>query len=120
MSIDDKSQRRTNRQVVLQSIFDLCACNRQASRRAIVGVTGLSMSVVDDHVKNLKADGLIQLVIAGVYEPVDQMPDRAVSGTIVPNGGYKLEIGDVVLNLTLREARNVGLLTSGLGLQFGR
>jgi hypothetical protein len=110
----------SNRQAVFQAIVDLCGAGRQASRQAVCDFTGLKMTIVDDHVKNLKDDGMIRLVVNGIFEPVDQTPDRAVSGTIVPNGRYKLEIGDTVLDLTLREARNVGLLTGGLGLLQGR
>lgn len=104
---------RTTRQMVFQAIVDLCGVNRQASRRAICDMTGMSMTVVDDHVKNLKEDGLIRLVVNGIFEPVDTSPDRAVSGTIVPHGKFKLEIGDQVLELTLREARNVAMVTGG-------
>jgi len=113
-------QGRTTRQVVFQAIVDLWNVNRQASRRAICDMTGLAMTVVDDHVKNLKDDGLIRLVVNGIFEPVDQTPDRAISGTMVPNGKYKLEIGDVCLDLTLREARNIALTTGGLLLLGGR
>lgn len=109
----------SNRQVVLQAILDLAAANRQASRKAICDVTGLRMPIVDDHVRNLKEDELIRQVVPGIFEPIDQTPDRPVSGTIVPHGAYKLEIGDHVLELTLREAKNIALLTSGL-LNLGR
>lgn len=110
----------SNRLVVQQAIADLCAAGRQASRQAICDFTGLKMSIVDDHVKNLKDDGMIRLVTNGIFEPIDQTPERAVSGTIVPNGRFKLEIGDMVLELSLREARNVGLLTGSLWALPGR
>ncbi len=109
----------SNRMVVLQTIVDLCAANRQASRRAICDCTDLPMTIVDDHVKNLKDDGLIRLVVNGIFEPVEQAPDRAVSGTMVPNGRYKLEVGDTCLDLTLREARAVAVATGGV-LLLGR
>jgi hypothetical protein len=116
----DAGQKVSNRMVVFQAISDLCNAGRQASRRAICDFTGLPMSIVDDHVKNLKDDGEIRLVVNGIFELVDKTPDRAVSGTIVPNGGYKLEIGDIVLDLTLREARAIALLTGGLNMLMGR
>ena len=119
-AISGHGARTSNREAVFQAVVDLCASNQQATRKAISEATGLRMTIVDDHIKKLKADELIQLVINGVFEPVVRAKDRPVSGTIVPNGGYKLEIGDICLDLTLREARNVGLLTGGLGLQFGR
>jgi hypothetical protein len=102
---DGVSRPRSNRSVVYQAIVDLCAANRQASRKAICDYTDLPLSIVDDHVKNLKDDGVIRVVVAGIFEPVDQTPDRPISGTMIPNGLYKLEIGDMVIQLTMREAR---------------
>ena len=110
----------TNRQIVLQAVVDLHASGRVPTRQSIASATGLRMSVVDDHVKMLKADELIRAVVNGVFEPVDMRADRPVSGTIIDGNLYKLEVGDIVLDLTLREARNIGLLTGGLGMQFGR
>jgi hypothetical protein len=116
---DADTKPRTSRQLVYQAIADLCAANRQASRKAISDVTDLAMSIVDDHVKNLKDDGLIRLVVPGIFELVDQTVDRAVFGGMVPDGKFKLEIGDHVLDLTLREARNVAIVTGGV-LLLGR
>ena len=110
---------RCSRSVILKTIADLCAANRQASRKAICDLTDLPMSIVDEHVKNLKVDGLIRAVIPGIFEIIDQTPDRAVSGTFVPNGRYKLEIGDHVIDLTMREARAVAIVTGGV-LALGR
>jgi hypothetical protein len=115
----DGDKPRTSRQLVFQAVADLCAANRQASRKAVSDVTDLAMSIVDDHIKNLKDDGLIRMVVPGIFEPVDQAMDRAVSGTMVPNGRYKLEVGDQVLDLTLREARQIAVLTGGV-LLLGR
>jgi hypothetical protein len=58
-------------------------------------------------------------VVPGIFEPIDQSVDRAISGTMVPNGRYKLEVGDQVLDLTLREARQIAVLTGGV-LLLGR
>lgn len=48
-------------------------------------------------------------------------PDRAVSVTLLPDVGrkVKIEIGDTVVDLTVREARMLGELTAGLMLRFG-
>jgi len=105
--------RPSNRAIVMQAITDLCDANRQASRGAIVELTGLRLSIVDEHVKSLKEEGRVRSPVAGVFEPVDVTPDRAVSGTVIPSGRFKLEIGDHVIDLTLREARNVALVTHG-------
>lgn len=37
----------------------------------------------------------------------------------LPNGNCKLEIGDTCLDLTLREARLIGMATAGVALRFG-
>jgi hypothetical protein len=110
----------TTRQTIYQCIVDLCAVNRAATRQVIAQETGLKLSVVDDHVSGLRDAGLLRNVVNGVVEPMDTMEDRSVSGTVVPGGRYKLEIGDMVLELTLRETRAVAALTGGVALQFGR
>lgn len=116
----DSAPVMSNRLVVFQAIRELCALRRQASRQAVADLTGLKMSIVDDHVKNLKDDEVIRQVVPGIFEPVFLEQERAVSFTIVPGGSYKLEVGDQVMDLTLREARNVGLATAGLGTLMGR
>lgn len=118
-TIEAEDKPQSNRQVIYRAIADLCAANRQASRKAICDLTDLPMSIVDEHVKNLKVDGLIRAVVPGIFEIIDQTPDRAVSGTFVPNGRYKLEVGDQVLDLTMREARAVAIVTGGV-LALGR
>jgi hypothetical protein len=116
---DAEEKPKSNRLVVLNAITDLCNANRQASRRAICDYTGLPMSIVDDHVRNLKDEEIIRAVMPGVFEPIDQSVDRPVSATFVQNGRFKLEIGDQVLDLTLREARAVAVVTGGV-LALGR
>lgn len=115
-------KKRTTRMDVFNAIKELRAVNRQASRQAIADyLGGLTLSIVDEHCGNLmKEDQLIRRVALGQYEVIDQRPDRPVWGGIVAGGLFKLEIGETVLELTLGEARNVGLLTGGLGLLMGR
>ena len=43
-----------------------------------------------------------------------------MSVTYLNNGRVQLEVGDHVLDLSLREAKNIGAATAGTGLQFGR
>lgn len=114
---------RTSRQQVLQAIRDLHAANRQPSRHTISEVLGVKLSIVDEHIKNLKDEGLIIPVIRGIFEPVDTRQDRAVSGTWTEDElgrtVYKLEVGDHCLDLSPRETRHVALLTGGV-LAVGR
>ena len=96
------------------------ASNRSAGRTIISNMTGLKMTIVDDHIKRLKDDGRIRLVVNGVFEPVEITQDRAISSTVVPGGGVKLEIGDVCIDLTPRECRNLVAVVGGHVLLFGR
>lgn len=107
--------------LVLRSILEHREMGRVSTRATIREATNLPLTVVDDRVKHLKNVGQIRLAggVAGVFEPVqDRLEDRAVSTTIVPNGLVKLEIGDVVVEMTQREARHAGALLAGLALQF--
>ena len=101
---------------VLKAITDLCLTepNRMARRDAIVQATGLPLGVVDDHIKKLRHDERIRLVERGVYVPVPTpREDRAISATALPDGTFKLEIGDTVEELSPREARSLGDLFGG-------
>ena len=112
---------RTNSETIFQTIVDLRSANRVSTRQVIAGITGLKMSIVDDHIKRMKDDGRIRMVVNGVFEPVEAVrEDHAVSATFLPSGRVKLEIGDSVLDLSMREGRMVGLALGGIGLQFGR
>ena len=111
----------SNSQTVYQAIVDLSNASKPASRQRISQITGLRMSLVDDHIKSLKRLDKIRLVVNGVFEPVfAAQNDRAVSITFTPFGTVKLEVGDHCLDLTLREARAVGNGTAGLTMLFGR
>ena len=112
---------RTTSEIIYQTIVDLTNSNRVASRQVISGITNIKMSIVDDHIKRMRDDGRLRLVVNGIVEPVeDAREDRAVSMTYLPKGGCKLEIGEICIELTLRETRLIGLATGGVGLQFGR
>lgn len=101
---------------VLKAITDLCLTEptRMARRDAIVQATGLPLGVVDDHIKKLRHDERIRLVERGVYVLVPiPREDRAISATALPDGTFKLEIGDTVEELSPREARSLGDLFGG-------
>lgn len=107
--------------VIYQAIVDLTNSNRIVSRQVLVDITGLTYGVIDDHVKRMIEGGRLRRVANGIFEPVlEASEDRAVSITHLPGGLCKLEIGDVCVDLTLREARMVGMATGGVALQFGR
>ncbi|MEO8391210.1 hypothetical protein [Polaromonas sp.] len=113
-------QARSNREAILQTITDLSDHNKMASRSRIAELTGLKMSIVDDHVDRLKNDGMIRALYNGVFEPVDQTPDRNVSSTSLSRGRLKIEIGDdICTNLTPREQLALAKQLAGVLMAFG-
>ncbi len=107
--------------LIYQTILDLTHRNRVVSRQVIRSITGFELTIIDDHIKSLVDKGKLRKVVNGVVEPVLEAPeDRAISGTWLPDGTFKLEVGDMCLDLTPREARAVGAITAGIGMQFGR
>lgn len=121
-----KSEKKRTRspltgQMIFQTIVDLGNSNRIATRQVLVESLGFSYAVVDDHVKRMIEDGRLRRVMSGVFEAVPAGPeDRAISITHLPGGFAKLEIGDVCVELSLREVRMVAMATAGVSLQFGK
>lgn len=122
-----RSRKRQNppgvsRRIILNAVQDLAESRRTITRVAVASMTGFPFTVVDEHLDKLLEAGVVSRTIAGVfdYEP-DRQPDRAVSVTLLPDVGrkVKIEIGDTVVDLTVREARMLGELTAGLMLRFG-
>lgn len=106
-------------QVIYDTVVDLTNTSRRAHRETIAEVSGLKLAIVDDNLKRLKADGRVKLIERGVYLPVPPArEDRAVSNTILPDGTCKLEVGDDVMSLTMREARALVGVLGGITLQF--
>lgn len=103
------------RRGVGQKIWDACIdlANREKAinRKALSELTGLKISIVDDHVERMVANGYLQRRGYGILEVVEQFPaPRAISKTVLPNGQVKLEIGDTVLDLTPKESRTLSQL----------
>lgn len=107
--------------LIYQCIVDLCATNRIASRQIISNMTGLKMTIVDDHIKTMIADHRLRRVVNGIVEPMeDAALDRSISVTYLASGGIKFEIGDECLYLTFREAVNVEAALAGAKIRMGR
>jgi len=109
---------KSNREAVLSAIQVISDHREAASKQQIVNMTGINTSVVNDHVKALREDGLITMVQPGWYAPIDQEPDRLVSTTNMPRGRMKIEIGDSILELNPREAFSLAKQLAGLLLAF--
>ncbi len=110
----------TNRQKVLQCIIDLTNARRPAARVLIAQLLNMKQTKVDEAVKRLKNDdGLIRMVIPGIFEPVQQWgEDRPISQTVLPDGRVKLEVGDLVETFTPHEWATIGLMSHGAAHQL--
>ncbi len=109
---------KSNRQVVLEAITELCARGQTASRASVKRMTGLKESIIDERIKDLKAQNMIRCDVPGFYEPVDQSPDRILSVTNLPLGRVKIELGDELLSLSPREADNLAESLAGRLLRY--
>lgn len=115
----DDTQTLSTADRVYNAIRDLREMGRGATRKQLAAMTGLPITTIDDRIKHLRSLGRIAIMVNGVYEPTeDPAVERAVSGTFLPNGRFKVEIGDVVLDISMREARNLNGITAGVGQQF--
>jgi hypothetical protein len=109
----------TVKQRVYQAVVDIHNTGRAVTRSSVADRTGLKFSVVDDHIKSLKDDGKIRLVVNGVFEPAEMFAaNRPVSKTVLADGTVKLEVGDEELTLTPGEAHVVGLALHGDAMQM--
>jgi hypothetical protein len=109
----------TTTEQVYRAIVECRDANRICTRQVIRDMTGLPLPIVDDRVKFLYSIHKIRRPMNGVYEPEDDLSEeRVVSATIMLNGKVKVETGDFLVELSQREARNLGVLLAGLSLQF--
>ena len=104
----------TSSQVIFDAVRELDNAEQIATRETIAEVTGLKLSIVDEHIKNLCNDGRLRRIQRGIYQSITYPPlSRAISVTMLPDGLSKLEIGDVCLDLWPRERRYLGSLLQG-------
>ena len=99
---------------ILECVRELCAAEQFATRAAIVELSGLRKSVVDDRLRTLVDAEQLRRTQSGCYELVRQYPEsRAMSKTILSDGFVKVEVGEQVLDLTPTEDRHLALLQAG-------
>ncbi len=112
---------RTSGETILEAIQDLENHGRKADRPMLRDITGLKMSIVDDHVARLVEAGKVRRLGKGVLELVHQFPEsRPISKTVMANGLVKLEIDNVYLELTPHESRVLGALFAGDAAELSR
>ncbi len=110
---------RTTKQQILDAIQDLHNREQMVTREALQELTGLKLTIIDDRVAALVDEGLVIRKNRGVFVPAEQHPPaRPISKTVMPNGMIKIEIGDVVLDLTPREDRALASIQAGTAVEF--
>lgn len=102
---------KTSSKQIYQAVLELVKVGRVATVEAVAQVTCLPLGIVDYHLKQLVSSKRLKCSAGGVYEPVEAA--RSISVTTLHTGRVKLEIADVVLDLSPREAREIGLSMVG-------
>lgn len=111
---DDAGTAKSNAQIVWDAIVDLANEERHVTRKVLCEVTGLKAKIVDDHVERLILHNRLRRLGYGVLEVVEQFPPpRPISKTVMPNGIVKLEIDDVLVELTPKEVRTLAGMFGG-------
>lgn len=120
-------QRRRGRTVVTnhqvyQAIVDLTTSNpsRTATRQTIAQELGVGYALVDEHVDKLLAKGVVRRLLPGVFEPTEVYADKVIGVMALPDGRVKLEVDDVVLNLTRRDVKNILYCLGGFAINYSR
>ena len=110
---------RITLQQILDAVQELHNLEQIVTREAVREATGLALTTVDDRLAVLVDRGDILRVERGVFVPaVRHPPARAISKTQMPDGTVKLEIGDLVLELTPREDRMLAKLQAGVAVEL--
>ena len=110
---------RTTIQQILDTVQELHNLEQIVTREAVREATGLPLTTIDDRLATLVDRGEILRVERGVFVPaVRHPPARPISKTTMPDGSVKIEIGDVVLDLTPREDRHLAGMMAGSAIQL--
>lgn len=110
---------RTTIQQIFDTVCELHNLEQIVTREAVREATGLPLTTIDDRLATLVDRGEILRVERGVFVPaVRHPPARPISKTTMPDGSVKIEIGDVVLDLTPREDRHLAGMMAGSAIQL--
>lgn len=97
---------QTSTQRVYDAVCELRGLDQIATRETVAELTGLKLAIVDDRLRALVDDDKLKRLLRGVYELVEFFPPpRSISCTTLDSGLVKFEIGDILIELTPREAR---------------
>lgn len=105
--------------LIWETMVDLTNDERSISRQILRDATGLTMTVIDDHIARLETIGKIVKVGKGLVEIVQTFPpERIQSLTPLPNGKVKWEMHDIYAEFTPPEARRHAVMFLGFARQF--
>lgn len=112
--------KRSNTEIILEAIQDLHTQEQIVTRETLSDMTGLTMTVIDDRVRDLIDCGKVHRVQRGVFVPApEHKPARIITKSVLPGGTVVVEVGDDhVLILTPRENRALGELMAGAAQQY--
>ena len=110
---------RPTADIVLEAIQDMHNLEQVVTRETLSEYTNLKLSMIDDRVTHLIDHGHVYRIQRGVFIPAPMhKPARIITRSLCPDGVTVLEVGDIVIHLTPREARMVGELMAGAGQQY--
>ena len=117
-TLSHTAERPSSRIQVLEAIYSLYESEVDVTAEALVRYTGLKTVTVNDCIKELKERDDIWSLERGVYRPkLRHEKSRAITVTAMPDGMVKLEIGDLVINLTPRESQIMAPYFAWLNMQ---
>lgn len=110
-STQESTTRRT-----LEAIRYLYALKQRAvSTVEIEACSELSLSRVQDSLKRLLDSGEITRLGRGMYEPlIKHQPPRPISQTLLSDGTCKIEVGDIMMELTPLEHKTLVRMLGGV------
>ncbi len=110
---------QTSAQIIWDAIQDLHQQDQVVTRDLLSGLTGLKMTIVDDHVGKMINNGQVRRLRPGVFAPVAVMPEpRPISMTMMPGGMSKMEVGDFCVDLWPTERRMLASMLVGDAVQY--
>lgn len=111
---------KTQKQQIFETIVELHSKETPATIDIISDMTGLKKATVNECIKDLCDDEHIYRISKGVYAPsIQHPPARQIWKGVLPDNTVKVEIDDIVLTLTPKEARILGSLLMAEAIECG-
>lgn len=118
---EQNDEKKSSTIMIFEACVDLHNQGQIITRETLqIALPHLSRGQIDDRLSYLVDTNQVNRVERGVYMPVHQhRPARTVCKMTLHDGTVKIEIGDdIVLTLTPKEARDLGLSLVGEAMQY--